>query len=254
MSEKPKHSIIGASSMHRWEPCPGSVKLSQGMPNNSSIYAQLGTATHELIGLSMEQAFGEGKPTTEVLKNHFDAMIVYSDYIEKIKADDPDCAVHIEHKFDMSFIFPDLYGQADTVIWHKKQKLLRVIDYKHGAGLPVEAQNNRQISYYGLGAITTLGYKPMWVELTIVQPRCYHPSGSIRTWTVPNIYFIDFKADLIAAAKATLKKNARRKAGGHCIFCPAKTVCPEKLKSASAGFKKESAFYSDPKNDFQVIA
>jgi hypothetical protein len=42
------HSKIGASSMHRWASCPGSVRLSKDMPNTSSKYAEEGTMAHEL--------------------------------------------------------------------------------------------------------------------------------------------------------------------------------------------------------------
>jgi len=250
---KPKHSNIGASSMYRWVKCPGSIKLSQGIPNKSSLYAIQGSAAHEIIGLAMDQAFAENIPTKEILKKYWSAITVYSDYIEKIKGMHPDCAVHVEHKFDMSHIFPNLYGTADCVIWHSKQKLLQVIDYKHGQGVTVDVENNLQLSYYALGVIETLGYNPKWVQLTIVQPRCYHPAGPIRTCIVPNTYFIDFKADLIEAAEKTLKDDAKFAAGDHCMFCPAKTVCTEKHNVALKSAKKEFTFYTDPKKDFEAI-
>lgn len=253
MSERPKHSKIGASSMYRWKACPGSVKLSEGAPNHSSLYAQHGSVAHDIIGYAMEQAFSENKPTKEILQDYWDAITVYSDFVEAIKAQNPDCAVHIEHSFDMSFIFPNLYGTADCVIWHPKRKFLQVIDYKHGQGISVEVENNLQLSYYAYGAITTLGYTPKWVELIIIQPRCYHPKGKIRNWRVPITYFIDFKADLIESANATLKKNAPLSAGDHCMFCPAKTLCPEKHNVALKDAKREFNFYTDPKKDFKPI-
>ena len=33
--------------MYRWATCPGSVRLSKGIPNRSSKYAQEGTDAHE---------------------------------------------------------------------------------------------------------------------------------------------------------------------------------------------------------------
>ena len=47
MADKP-HAILGASSSHRWLACPGSIRLSAGMPNTGSVYAEEGTAAHEL--------------------------------------------------------------------------------------------------------------------------------------------------------------------------------------------------------------
>ena len=43
MADKP-HAILGASSSHRWLACPGSIRLSAGMPGTSSVYADEGTA------------------------------------------------------------------------------------------------------------------------------------------------------------------------------------------------------------------
>jgi len=40
------HSPIGASSMHRWSVCPGSVRLSSNVPSVSSSYADEGTEAH----------------------------------------------------------------------------------------------------------------------------------------------------------------------------------------------------------------
>lgn len=44
-----KHAkICGPSGAHRWMVCPGSERLSQGMPDGSSKYAIEGTAAHAL--------------------------------------------------------------------------------------------------------------------------------------------------------------------------------------------------------------
>ena len=82
MSEiKPIHSSIGASSMYRWKNCPGSVKLSQGLPNRASIYAKEGSAAHEIVSLALERAFSENRPTIEVLNDTIKALSVYTNYI-----------------------------------------------------------------------------------------------------------------------------------------------------------------------------
>ena len=249
--EKPKHSPIGASSMSRWAACPGSVALSKGQPNIAGIAALEGTAAHELIGLALERAFSGNIPTRTVLENTLKAVLVYADYCEKLKGDDN--PYHVEHSFDMSETYEELYGTADFVSFDPVKKILYVVDYKHGEGLPVEVENNLQLQYYALGALLTLFYKAKFVTMVIVQPRCYHPAGHIRTWTVPSLHFIDFEADLIAAAKATKKKNAKLVAGSHCIFCPAKSICTEKHSDNVKSAKRDFNFYSDPKKDFEPV-
>ena len=42
------HSMLGASGTERWMNCPGSIRMSKGMPNKSSIFAMEGTAAHAL--------------------------------------------------------------------------------------------------------------------------------------------------------------------------------------------------------------
>lgn len=250
VTEKPKHSPIGASSMSRWEACPGSIRLSEGQPNIAGRAALEGTAAHEVIGLAMERGFSEQVDVRTVLEKIVDAVMVYSDYCKSlIKGGNP---YHIEHAFDMSAIFPMLYGTADFCAYEMAERHLHVVDYKNGVGLPVEAKGNKQLQYYGLGALTTLPYRPTKVTMTIVQPRCYHPEGPIRSWTVPALHFIDFEADLVAAAKETEKKNAKLSAGSHCMFCLAKD-CPERHKAKVAGAKRDFKFYKDPKDDFEPV-
>jgi len=249
MDDKPKHSPIGASSMYRWGKCPGSVKACEGKTQTQSVYAIEGTAAHEFIGFNLDKSISTLKPIREVIKEMTDAVLVYADYVWS-RIEGFDHKVHIEHGFDMSDIFPRLYGTADCVIYDRGKRLLEVIDYKHGQGMVVEVEGNEQLLYYALGALHTLGYPCREVKLTIVQPRAYHPAGPIRSWTVPLMYFIDFKADVIEKAKATEKKNAPRVAGGHCVFCLDKADCPTKAAMPLAEAKKEFKYYSDPKNDF----
>lgn len=239
--------------MYRWATCPGSVKKCEGLESKSSIYAQEGTAAHEVIGLALERAISENKPTKEILKGVWDAITVYSDYIEQLKNSIRDAVVHIEHSFDMGNIYPMLYGTADGVVYDPHGKILYVIDYKHGQGIPVEVENNMQLSYYALGALSTLNYPVRWVELTIVQPRCYHTAGPIRSWRVPVTYFLDFKADLIEYAHETEKVGAPLKAGSHCVFCSAKPMCEAHKNMNVNDAKREFSFYRDPKSEFTKI-
>jgi len=54
------HSEFGASSAYRWMACPGSVSMSRGVPNTSSVYAEEGTAAHEMGELAIKA----GKPAS----------------------------------------------------------------------------------------------------------------------------------------------------------------------------------------------
>jgi len=249
--DRPVHSKIGASSMHRWAKCPGSIRESEGVPHKAGAAAQIGTMAHEYSAFILEESFSKQITVGDVIETFNRQVGVYLEYVAELKKR---CGVvHIEHAFDMTEIFPDLYGTSDCVAYEGSKQTLHVADYKHGEGIVVNVENNLQTSYYALGALSTLPYRPKYITMTIVQPRAYHPDGPIRSWTVPNTYFIDFEADLIAAAKETIKENAALVAGDHCIFCPAKIKCPQKQKVNVADAKKQFGFYRDPKLDFEPV-
>jgi len=238
-NKEPIHSKTGASSMYRWSNCPGSVALSATVPKGmDSEFAALGTLAHDYGAKLLLKIRGQIKGKVEIPEgleaDSVDAVMVYVNYIKGFLNNDPDAVLQIEHSFDMGEIYPGLFGTADCVIYHPKPKLLRVIDYKNGAGIPVEVFRNLQGLYYGLGALTTLGYPCEEVEITIVQPRCNHSDGPIRSWRLPSLEMFDFQSDLIAAVKETEKPDAKLSSGDHCQFCDAHAVCPEKFEKAKA--------------------
>lgn len=46
------HAILSASSSKRWLNCTPSARLEQNFPNESSVYAEEGTAAHALASIS----------------------------------------------------------------------------------------------------------------------------------------------------------------------------------------------------------
>lgn len=234
------HSRIGASSMHRWAECPGSVKLSETVPKHTSAFAEEGTEAHELA----EKFLHSFKRSTVFAYAHYDDEMVenvkvYVDYVIEKFSVEKGSKLIVEHKFDLSSLHPGLFGTADAVIYHPKLKLLRVIDLKYGAGVPVEVKNNPQLLYYGLGAMISTEYPVDTIELTIVQPRLNHVDGPIRSQKLTTLELMDFSADLIEFAKKTEDPNAPLRDGRHCKFCPAKAVCPQLSKTALEKAKEE---------------
>jgi hypothetical protein len=236
------HSSIGASSAYRWMTCPGSVHLSAGIVSQSSSYALEGTAAHQLaeyclndehdaayfIGSNVvinKDGAAQEFPVTEEMA---DAVQIYLDYVRD--GEPPDTL--IEHRFHLAEIHEGLFGTADCVQYFEDTGTLRVIDYKHGMGLAVEAEGNLQGMYYALGALITLRFPARHVEIVIVQPRCPHPQGPVRTWTIDVNTLLDFQADLleavtrteVAAETANIKTlwaETYLQPGDHCRYCPA---------------------------------
>lgn len=230
------HSHIGASSMHRWAACPGSVRLCKDAPSKTSKYAEEGTRAHDLAAQLLEhrlKGFKHFEGAQAYPKEMLDAVEVYVSTVLK-DVEGSNFTEHlIEHKFDLSAVHPGLFGTADCVVNFPKRGILRVYDYKHGAGVSVDVENNEQLMYYGLGAMLSSGFKAKQVELVIVQPRCAHTDGVVRRWQFPAIDLLDFAADLKMYAERTEDPNAPLASGEHCRFCNAAPTCPKLHEQAN---------------------
>ncbi len=250
-----EHSKLGASSYYRWggDGCPGSVRACEGIDSESSIYADEGTAAHEVgsyllkNGRWLSEVEVNGK-VFEVTEEMAAAVQVYIDHVGSLRAKRPTFE-NVEQKLDLSKYHPQLFGTADYVAYFGDSKTLHVVDYKHGQGVQVDADRNPQLMYYGLGALHANAIPIEKIVLTIVQPRGYHHKGPVRSWETDPLDMIDFSYDLIEDAKATERPDAPLVSGDHCRFCPAAPTCPEAGKAARAletkGFTPITAFNAD---------
>lgn len=228
------HSHLGASSSYRWMACPGSVALSKDVPRKDTVFSKEGTAAHKLgeiayeAGLHPSNWLGEKVEDVEVTNDMVNAVVVYVDFLRDL--DVAGYEVRLEHKFDLAKLNPPapMFGTSDCTCYVPDKHKLIVADYKHGAGVAVEVENNSQLMYYALGAMLELGkgVKVEEIEMVIVQPRAQHRDGPIRKWSCTRQDILKFAGDLIAAAKETMKPEADLHAGKHCRFCPAQPRCP----------------------------
>jgi hypothetical protein len=237
------HAALGASSCYRWTACPGSIRLSAGLESKSSAYAEEGTAAHELA----EVCLRNGQDAIEWVDrklpvkygHHYvdgdmaEAVQVYIDYVRThILAGDE---VQIEHRFDLSSlgVGVPMFGTADAVIYMPAYRKLIVADYKHGAGIAVEAVGNQQLRYYALGSLLSMPDAAVdSISMVVVQPRAWHPDGPIRSENITSYDLAEWSAELVEAAKRTLEPDAPLSVGDHCRFCPARVPCPAQRERA----------------------
>ena len=245
MGAKPLHSPVGASGAYRWLPCPGSVRLSRGLPDDCSFEAAEGTVAHELgakgltyysfepwevVGETITQ---EGHEIT-VDADMCSALETYIGFCNRLREkhlNTTGCQVYVEFEVDMTNLHPDIYGRLDFSI--TTPAVINMVDLKYGIGIVVEAPNNVQLMYYaaclvhklaGLGRHFEYDTK---VRIIIVQPRAPHPEGPIRIWetTVQDIiYWTDDV--LMPGIAATEKDDAPLVPGDYCRYCLARTRCP----------------------------
>ncbi len=226
------HSIIGASSSHRWMACAGSNQLiEKAPPQESSIHADIGTVAHELAEHTLKNSgicadyIGMEWLGHEVTEEMAEYVQIYVDYVTKAsKGGEKDLI--IEESFNLDYIRDGMHGSNDAMIV-EPYGTLEVIDLKYGKGKEVFAKNNPQLMYYALGAAHGADFKK--VKLTIVQPRIQNP---IKSFTITMDELEAFGEELGRAVDETRKPDAKLSAGEHCFFCPAKAICPEQRKSA----------------------
>lgn len=229
--KEPLHSKLGASSMHRWTACPGSVRLCSTIPYSTNVWAEEGTKAHFLA----EQAF-KGADLHKLCPNNVVMREAVELYVDTVMGDytarktnprggKPDHLEHlwIEKKFDLSAVYPKCFGTADATLWDEKPRILRVYDLKYGTD-PVDAKDNVQELYYALGALKTLELPAKDIELVIVQPRARRKK-KVDRWMTDIVRLMDFEEELIEACKRTEPKNAPLVVGRHCYWCPAKSSC-----------------------------
>lgn len=219
------HSRIGASSMYRWSACPGSVRESVGMPEVKSKYAEEGTLAHAYAAQLLEKWLFDKIPEERLIVDwEMDAAVrTYAEaFLDAARGAD---FIWIERRCNLERLHLGLFGTPDGIIYHAKTRVLQVWDYKNGAGIPVDVENNNQLMYYGLAALLETGVLCDWVELVIAQPNCDHRDGPIRKWRISSLDLLEFSADLIEAAKRTEDPNAPLASGPHCRFCPAVAKC-----------------------------
>lgn len=242
MSLDQEHSVIGASSMDRWSACPGSVRLSKDLPNVTSEYAKEGTQAHELAAEWLRSGRKPKFPSQDMENAVSTYVEICNKYYSPSHRELGACR-GIEHMFDLSAVYPGCFGTSDFWCYWPWKKHLIVLDYKHGAGIFVSAEHNKQAQYYALGVLTTLRFQIDTIEIGIVQPRCAEEGQALRTWTIDSMDLFDFQVELIEAAERTADPNAPLIPGDQCRFCPAAQhhVCPELQQQVTALAQAEFA-------------
>ena len=168
------HAILSASSSKRWLNCTPSARLEQNFPNESSVYAEEGTAAHALGEYKLRKYLHERvrRPTSEFDTDEMDANTdIYAEYIistvERIKETCPHPLVMVEERLDYSYLVPQGFGTGDCVII--ADGTLYVMDYKNGKGVFVSCDHNPQMMLYALGAYHTYGYLYSITKMSITN-------------------------------------------------------------------------------------
>lgn len=254
------HSKLSPSASHRWMNCPGSIALIGDESSTSNQAAMLGTAAHKMIELMLiegqddarEYAGGtflvkaDGDEETEYYPPGVPAldpenprpgwfMFVADermvegvqqtiDEVARLRGEMYHPELFTETYIDGSWLDSRLGGSLDVRLVEPYGKI-NIVDHKNGYIL-VEAKDNDQGKQYSVLAAHE-HEDCEEVTFTISQPNAPHKEGLIRseTYTIDELKLYEIR--MKEAADATAAPNAPRRAGDWCLWCPAKTRCPE---------------------------
>lgn len=248
------HALLSPSGASRWMACTPSARLEEQFPESSTTYAEEGTLAHSLAEvlnsynfkkITKAQMTKKLKPIKE--NAYYNAEM--QEYIETFcqyvwetfnaaKAISKDAVIALEEKLDIRAYVPEGFGTGDVII--VADGVLTVIDLKYGQGVPVSAENNKQMMLYALGALDKYDmlYGVDTVRMVIYQPRL----DNISEWEM-DAELLTLWADDELKEKAALAYDGAGEycPGDHCRFCRARATCraraEENLKLAAYDFK-----------------
>jgi hypothetical protein len=229
-SDRP-HALCSASSSNRWMQCPGSVGLSlDAPPEEKSIYAEEGTKAHELAEKRLR---GDNSLSGDIVMDLHVAS--YLDFIrdKKQEFNEPP-TMRLESKLILNADL-NMWGTADVAMTGKVGGKIhgKIIDLKYGK-TKVIAKGNSQLAYYAAALLNTSSKQLDEVEVSIFQPRIKNPITSV-TYSFEELIAWQgvFTTACNKAMLQMLELNKREYVmGDYCKWCPAKTICPERLKES----------------------
>ena len=238
MATPTEHALLSASSASRWLNCTAAPRFEENFPESTSEFAEEGRLAHSFCELKVLKKFttsvAQRSYTTQLNKLKKDErynpeMEKTSDIFIEVLTElamsyDAPPFVAAEVRVDFSDYVPEGFGTCDCVMIGGDT--ITIVDYKHGKGVPVDAENNSQMMLYALGALKK--YFPIYgntiknVRLCIVQPRI-HSEPSIWEITVEDLKL--WAESIKPIAEKAFAGLGEYVPGEHCRFCRGKAQC-----------------------------
>ena len=256
------HALFPPSASVRWLNCPGSVALTLGLPEQSSKYADEGTAAHILANRALAHSrpcsfwldekvtlHGHEWAFTEEMCSY---VQTYVDYIHA-SAKELEAEVFPEQvvKLDKALGITEQFGTSDAVLLNIATGVVKITDLKYGRGEKVDAswpakpldlfqvvraegdrQVNPQLALYALGVLETITelFGPVErVLLAIVQPRLDHISEFELSVSELKEFMCQAQRAVASGMEAIVGDPTQylKATEKGCRWCPVKADCPE---------------------------
>ena len=208
------HAKLGASNSATWMNCAASPRISAGLPNDSSVFAEEGTRAHAQAEAMLKGELGPHPELAGDVQPYVDLVMSYVGDLDQLL---------IEQTVPYDEWVHEGFGTADAIILHA-DRTLTIIDLKFGKGERVDALGNSQLRLYSLGAVQEHGFTHFTqrVRMIVCQPRLDHVS--VEELEIDELLL--WGQTVKARAQATQDPTAIATPGDkQCRWCRARAVC-----------------------------
>ena len=236
-----KHALLSPSGFQALMLCPAKPAMERGLPDQSSEYADEGTAAHEVGAKCLEfnknaaefigQTVQVGERVFTVDDEFAEHVQVYVDLVRDIVGDGD---VFVEQSLPIGHITGEAgaEGTGDAVILRGNEII--VVDLKFGRGVEVDANMNPQLMLYALGALEKFDLLGdiEHARMVVSQPRV---SRAPSEFDLPVADLIKWGAEVAGPAAKRAMTNYNAPIGtavfdcqpheDACRFCRAKQTC-----------------------------
>lgn len=236
-----KHAFLSASSSHRWMICPVAPTFESKIPQITSSYASEGTFAHNLLAHCLTQNCDVESFKDKELTFEDDTRVVDMDMISSVqmtldytRSFSGEVLSETEVPLEPFTTEKDATGTADIIIFDNNHWI--IADFKYGAGVEVQIENNTQLMLYACGTLhlyaDILG-KPETITLAIIQPRI-RTGDPIKEWKLSTADLLEKAQEFRSKGERALKLKGKRVIPldsygvdeNACRFCRAKVRCP----------------------------
>lgn len=251
MTSEREHRLYSPSQAAAFFRCKGRQRATLRVPREpDSVYAIEGTRAHEVLQAALENGFVDAKTA----HREYSSLFMYDldenfnefyrsindaiEYVRFVLDSDPDAKMWVE-----AFVNPPIEsapgeagGYCDIGIYLPATKHLYVIDYKHGAGVGVTAEFNKQMMQYGAGFLYDEnspldGAEVDAVTLVIVQPRNF--MRPLSEWETTPFTLYEYLQELDAVVAECEAPDAPLTPDQiACRWCDARFTCPARTAQA----------------------
>lgn len=245
-----QHAKLSPSASGTWMTCSGQLPLYSKLlsdktlfkSDNSSVYAEIGTAIHEVCEnilndstLATKDYVGATVNGHEMTEDHMETAQVFLDYVNSIPHD----FASYEQRVKVPYI-DDCWGTADVI--KIKGNHLYVIDLKTGAGVRVDAHENTQGLCYAAGSYDAYAdiFDIEKITFIIVQP----PLDHISDFTFGPARLEEFGEELKDAVRRMEEEpEVYTPSEKACKFCACKPYCPAQHELAQRAAQSDFTLF-----------